>query len=72
MSGKELTGEYRREWDEVKAQMRKDYEKIWESDQHSGTVIDAGRSEEERNLDAKYKAILSDILKRAEVADSKR
>lgn len=72
MSGKELTGEYRKEWDEVKAQMEKDYQKIWESDNHTERVLDAGRSKAERDLDAKYRGMLSDILKRAEAADGKR
>ena len=72
MSGSELTGEYKREWDEVKSQMEKDYKEIWELDQNAGTVLDAGRSEAERVLDVKYRAILNDILRRAEAADGKR
>jgi hypothetical protein len=71
MTGEELTGVYRQEWDAVKARMEKDYKKVWELDQNTGTILDAGRSKAERDLDVKYRAELNDILIRAEATTNK-
>lgn len=68
MSGKELTGEYRKEWDKIKEQMSMEYQTLWESEPDTKTRLDGGRSKEERSLDEKYRIIFNDIIRRAEAA----